>query len=435
MSSACGGSSVADFDKVFPQDRVNRIDIRIDPDKWDKMTNEMASIYGPFGAGKGLDDDIFWKNYWPEINWPENDPIWVPCTIIFDGNTWDRVGIRFKGSETMIMGWWMGNLKLPFKLDFGKFKEIHREAQGQRFYGFEKISFATNIFDPILLRAKIAADLFREEGVPSPHTSFYQVFMDIGEGLAYCGLYTAAEVPDRPMFITQFRKDGGNLYRPLSSAPAVLRGEMKASESFPEKSGKLGVNYSDVNEAVAALNASKSDSAVWRKNLEKKIDVDRFLKWLAIDASLENWDVSGNYYLYSDPGEGGRLGLIPWDFDGFFPQYDIKGKIDNFFGASLTLDMAGVTENPLIAYLLDDPVYHEAYLVYVRHFRDRVLSKGALKTRFQALHNIIDPYVMGDDGELVGHTYTDKTSFKSGLKTLFDYIDNRILQISAFLGD
>jgi spore coat protein H len=433
--SGCGTSDPANYEKVFPQDRVNRIDITIAPDQWQRMTAEMETNYGPFGAGKGLEEDVFWEEVWPDRDLPDQDPIWVPCTVRFEDNTWNYVGIRFKGALTLFMSWWRGSYKIPFKLDFDQFEERYPETKNQRFYGFKKISFSNNMFDPILLRYKVAADLFREDGVPSPHTAFYRVFIDNGSGSIYFGLYSAAEVPGATMFIDQFGGEGGNLYKPYSDSPSVWREEGPASDLFPEKTGKSPVDYSDINEAVAVLNSDRSDAQAWRENLERELDAYSFLQWLAIDAVLENWDVSGNYYVYSDPGEGGRLNWIPWDFDSFFAQHDISEHIDDFFGAPLTLDMTGVTENPLIRYLLDDPLYNSAYIEAIRHFRDNAFSKEPLKARFQALHDLIAPYVIGPEGELADYTYTDESSFESGLDDLFDYIDNRHFQIATFLGD
>lgn len=45
-----GKSSDPDYEIVFPQDRVNRIDIIIDPSDWQIMFDDMTELCGEFGA-------------------------------------------------------------------------------------------------------------------------------------------------------------------------------------------------------------------------------------------------------------------------------------------------------------------------------------------------------------------------------------------------
>ena len=45
-----GTSGEPDYDTVFPQDDVNRIDIIIEPDDWQVMLDDMTALYGDFGS-------------------------------------------------------------------------------------------------------------------------------------------------------------------------------------------------------------------------------------------------------------------------------------------------------------------------------------------------------------------------------------------------
>ena len=431
---SCGSNPRPDFEAVFPQDKVNRIDIIISPENWQTMLDYMETYYGAFGAGSGQDEDDFWESFWPTIEWPDYDPPYVECTVIFEGQTYNHVGIRFKGSSTLLRAWWFGNYKIPFKLDFDEFEDEYPETQNQRFYGIKKLSFSTLISDKTCVRYKVAADLFREEGVPSPHTAFYRVFVDLGEGLVYYGLYTVAEYPQWSMFVTQFGDSGGHLYKPGSNEVEVWRQEIAADDSsFPEKTNTETVDRADVNAAVAALQASRTDAAAWRDNLEKMFDVYGFLKWMAVNNVIENWDVSGNHYLYGDPSENGRLKWIPWDFDAAFPEWDISSQTDDFLTAPLTIDMSLIEDNPLIRYVLDDEIYWAAYVDNIRNFVNGNFAPESLQARFQREHDLITPYVVGTEGELPGYTYPSATDFEDGLEDLFDYVDARYTEVSNFL--
>ncbi len=68
-------------------------------------------------------------------------------------------------------------------------QEEYTEIDDQRFYGFKQLSLSSNYSDNSFLREKVAADIFRESGVPAAQTAFYQVYVDYGEGPIYFGLY------------------------------------------------------------------------------------------------------------------------------------------------------------------------------------------------------------------------------------------------------
>ena len=86
---------------------------------------------------------------------------------------------------------------------------------------------------------------------------------------------------------------------------------------FAKKTNENAADFSDVEAALAALHAPQDDPAAWRSALEDTFDVDVFLRWLAVNTLMVNWDSYGsiahNYYLYGDPSEGGQLHFISWD--------------------------------------------------------------------------------------------------------------------------
>ena len=116
------------------------------------------------------------------------NPVVVPCTLVFEDKTWWYVGIRFKGNSSLMSTWSSGIYKLPFRLDFDAFEEEHPEVDNQRFFGFKELSLASNWSDSTYLREKVTHDVFREAGVPAPHTAFYRLYIDYGEGPTYFGL-------------------------------------------------------------------------------------------------------------------------------------------------------------------------------------------------------------------------------------------------------
>ena len=88
---------------------------------------------------------------------------------------------------------------------------------------------------------------------------------------------------------------------------------------------------------IEALHAPQRTSApkLWRQELEKWLDVDLFLNWLAVTAALGNWDVYGttadNFFLYADPCNKNRFRWIPWDNSKVLASPIHVSIIDSFF--------------------------------------------------------------------------------------------------------
>jgi len=365
---------------------------------------------------------------------PDRDPIWVPCTVECGDITWWHVGIRFKGNSSLWHTWEEGSYKLPFKFDMDEFEDRYPEIDDQRFYGFKRLAFANNARDSSYLHEKVAGDLSREGGVPTSDRAFCRVFFDVGDGPTYFGLYTMVEVPDRPMFNAQFGDDGGNLYKP-DSAPATWQNGLPIDESsFSKKTNEEAADWSDIEAAIAALHASRSDPAAWRSGLEELFNVDGFLRWLAVNTVIENWDSYGNiwhnYYVYGDPADNnGRLHWIPWDLNESFSENDgVKPP--------LPLDMATVDQEwPLIRFLMDDPVYQEIYWDHVREFAQGAFDRNKIRQQLQSEHDLIAPYVTGAEGETAPYTLLrDPQSFETSLDQLFDHVDSRHQTVQEALG-
>ena len=202
----------------------------------------------------------------------DQNPVWVEAEFSFDGESWEHIGIRFKGNSSLKSTWGSGSLKLPFKLDFDQYEDEYPETEDQRFYGFKQLSLASNYRDDSVLREKIAADLFREAGVPSAQTAYYAVNIDYGEGPVYFGLYTAVEVIDDTLIETQFSDDSGNVYKPEGSGATFAAGSFTES-SFDKETNQDEDDYSDILALFDALHDKTrlSDPESWREESGSRI--------------------------------------------------------------------------------------------------------------------------------------------------------------------
>lgn len=428
------GNVTPDYTTVFPQSSVNQIDITIGTDKWNAIRTNMKALYGyDFGARAGAGGGF-----------PNSESEYVDVTLKFNNKTWKNVGFRLKGNSSLSQAWGQGNYKLPFRLNFDKFEDTYPGIKNQHFYGFEELTFSPGIKDQSLIREKVAADIFRLAGVPAAQTAFYRVNIDFGAGLKYCGVYTGVEVPEDNMVKSQFGEEKGNIYKPESKLASFVQSE------FEKKNNEETPDYSDVQAFVTALNSSlrTSNPAQWRSNLEQTFNVDHYLKYLAVNNAIVNWDVYGsmahNYYLYNHTGK--KLTWIPWDHnEALTGSPGISGSTSTGGGGgpgmggggqnALSLSMNEVSSSwPLLRYVADDATYMEKYKSYLKSFKDNVFTESAMNALFDKYHNLISPYVIGANGEQANYTHlTNSASFTSALASLKTHVSARRTLISTYV--
>ena len=374
---------------------------------------------GPGGGGFGGGDMT-----------PEN-PMWVPATIEFEGNTWTNVGVRYKGNSSLTSGWRGGTLKLPLKLDFDEFEDEYPEVDDQRFYGFKQLSLANGFSDSSFLRDAATFAILEEAGLPAAETAFYQVVLDYGEGPVTLGLYTMIEVVDDTIVDRYFGSDDGNIYEGDGSAASFAASTYdQIEQSFEKENNEDEADWSDIEALFDVLHDDQrtSDPALWRAGLESIFDVDSFLEWLAINTVIENWDsygsMSHNYYLYHD-SDSGQLHWISWDHNEAMSTGMAGGGRRGPGGRSVSLDKADIDDNwPLIRYLLDDPIYYARYLDYLAETVAGPFDADHMAETYQAMADLIGPYAIADVGE---------AEFDAAVQQLIDHAYKRADAVQEFL--
>jgi spore coat protein H len=372
---------------------------------------------GRGAAANGADDvDIF-----------PNTPVYVPADVRFDGQLFRRVGFRLKGNSSLSNAWRAGVDKLPFRLNFDELEQRYPDIRDQTFFGFPNLSFTSNGTDISFLKHRVVTDLFREAGVPAAHTAYVRVFMTRGPASFYMGLYTMTEVPGQPMLDRLFGSDAGNLYKPVGAGG---RWTQFFELSFPKKTNAEDEDWTDIQQAIAVLNSPRSDAAVWRARLEARFDVNGFLRWLALNTLVGNFDAYGglsahNYYLYGSPRHRDRLFWMAWDHD-LALSGNTLGNVGNT-GAGLDLFLDRTAANwPLIRFLLDDAVNRSAYRGHVIELLKTVFEPSKVIARMRAENALIAPYVTGPEGEEPSHTFlTNPRELATSLNSLEAYVTTR----------
>lgn len=436
--STHGYSATPNYDVVFKQDEVQRLDFVIEPDYWAAMQENIESIYGgstgggpggggPGGGGPGGGGP-------GGTTFSDETPMYIPAQMYYNGKQWYDVGLRYKGNSSLMNAYTNGNGKLPLRIEMNHFENENPNINGQTFYGFKQLSLSSNFKDNSYLHEKVAADVFRDFGVSAPRTAFYRIFVDYGDGPIYFGLYTMIEVVfDSPMLNRTFGNSTGNCYKPDSDG-AYLNDPTALSETFTPLKAGTNYGYSDIKEFIEAIISDTriSDPAQWRSNLEQKIDMDLYLKYLAANTTLQNWDTYGrmshNYYLYNNPNSG-KFVWIPWDNnEAFATSGGPSGPLEFDFSslASTPTGPQGDVAWPMIEYIYDDPVYKAQYDQYIDAFIYSSYDVANLSATFNYYHDLIAPYVTGAEGEIAGYTnLTSASDFDNSVSTLITAITNR----------
>ena len=370
-----------DYSIVFKQNEVLRFDIKISSTNWAKMQADLAANISKKSPGMvgGTTADY--------------QPIWVPCSFKFDNKEWYNVGVRYKGNSSLRSVFQSNGNKFSFKLDFDEFEDDYPALKNQRFYGFKQLNLNNNFKDFSFMHENMASGLFRDFGLVCAHTAFCVVYIDKGAGPQYYGVYSLVEEVDDTVLDDQFADGSGNLYKPEGTGASFANGTYNTADMFL-KTNTDSANYFDVKALYDILNSSErtTNTEAWKTTLESVLNVDGFLKWLAANTTIQNWDTYGvsthNYYLYNNP-EDGLLTWIPWDNNEAFQKAKDR--------ALLSLSLNEVKNDwPLIRYIIDQPEYVSIYKAYLKQFVDDVFIPSRMISKYDACYELIKEYVYAE---------------------------------------
>lgn len=409
-----------DYEVVFPDNEVLRIDITISSDNWEAMQDDLKDLLGSNWGGGGPGGG--------GLSSFSSDPIWVECTVEFNDLEWNHVGIRYKGNSSLQSTYSSGNEKLPFKLDFDEFEDDYSGITDQRFYGFKQLSLKNNYNDKGLMREKVAADLFREFGIPCARTSFCALYIDNGSGPEYYGLYTIVEEPDDTVLSSQFNDGSGNLYKPDGDAATFANGQYDEDEM--ELKTNLDVaDYSDVEALYEIINSADrtNNTESWKAALEGVFNVNHFLKYLAANNTIQNWDTYGimthNYYLYNNPDEG-LLTWMPWDNNEAFQNGNNGGAV--------SLSMSEVNSQwPLISYIIAQEEYKAIYEEYLEAFITDVFTTEKMVSLYDKYYYLLRDYAYDERNGCTFINYDN--AFDDAVSSLKSHASSRVNAVASYL--
>lgn len=298
---------------------------------------------------------------------------WVHGEISAEGKTYKNVGIRYKGNATYMAS--ARNLKRSLKIDLGHFTE------DQRFHGLKMLNLHAGVMDETKSREALSYALFRNAGVAAPRTAFAQVTLTVPGKYdkEFLGLYILVEQVDKA-FLKDCFKDG----KGLLLKPERLRG----IEYLGEDWSKYKSQYQPRNEPTKKEGrrlveftwlVAKADDDRFRKEIGSYLDVDAFLRYMAVNAMLVNLDsffmLGHNYYIYLNP-DSNKFVFIPWDLDLSLANFPMGGTPEQQMDLSLTHPFPG--ENKLIDRLFAMKEMSEKYQQILKEVSATCFTKERL---------------------------------------------------------
>jgi hypothetical protein len=313
------------------------------------------------------------------------------CTLVEDGQSVARVGVKLKGAA--------GSYR-DFDDRPGLTLKLDKYDKGGRWHGMQKLHLNNAVQDETYLSEWLGSRLFQAAGYPAPLAGHVRLWIDDRD----LGLYVLREGFDEPFLRRACGTAAGTLYDGgfLEDVDGALEID-------------IGEDPDDRAELVAlAAACHEPDPAVRRAAVEARLDIDRFLAFMALERICGHWDgysLNRNNYRLWFPAAGRGI---------FLPH-----GMDQLFGDP----EAGVFDHasPLVAAaVMQDDRWRDRYreklgdLVRVVRPVDRWLGE------VDACHDRIQAILADVDTEAAAAHRDRVAEFKERLVQRFDALDRLV---------
>ncbi len=427
-------TNIESFNRLFNDDVMKTLTIEITEESFEALNDVMYDYHQQFGN--------FRTDIYARANLIYEDHL---GTVFIED-----IGFRTRGNTSRVAlmnqdgSLNLSHFKISFKEDFEL--ESLKPLKHRTVFELEEIDMKYNRnHDSTYLTEKFSLDLMREIGVHAAHATLARVFVRIGSANYFYGIYTLFEPIDKNFIQRRYNKqedrDEGDLYKVLwqQFGPATLENNYESRAigikdesinyrpSYDLKTNKKSSDHSDLKTFIHNIN-TLSNSA-FETYIKMNFDVDRFLKYLAVNVVLGNPDdyraMGNNYFLYHEPISN-MWTLIPYDYDhGMGQGWDGSPVFSNWtVGANI------YTWGNLNSYLVGREVKHP--------LSDRILQIPAYLAQYEAYLDLLvqDNHLFHEDRftELFNTQkalYDESTmmnmyeSIPFGLRNVVSYIQNK----------
>lgn len=379
FGNAAAGDA-APGERVFGVARVVQFRLTMSEQQFAALAPSGGAPLGPPGAGppRKQPEGTHRNTFGVDLPWARGD-------LTFEGETFQDVGLRYKGNYTFMAT--ARSLKKSMKLD------LNRHVEGQNLDGQTMLNFHCGVSDPSRAREALSYAFFRDAGVPAPRTSFAEVTLTVPGKYdqELVGVYTLVEQVNKRFLKRHFKEGTGMLLKPegLQGGLAHFGTTWKAYEDRYHPQDKPTDEQKQRLFEFTELISSGTD-AVFSEKIGSYLDIEAFLKFIAANALLSNLDsylgYGHNYYLYLVP-ETNKFVFIPWDLDLSLATWPAVGTPEQLVELSINHPHAG--RNKLIDRLFAIREHKEQYLAIIQELAATSFTRQRLLASLEEIERAL----------------------------------------------
>jgi hypothetical protein len=378
------GAAASPGDRIFRTDALHRIHVTMSAAEWAVLQTSTPRGGTAGGARAGSDyRDASGRLIHIGSGFGGYFP-WATADVRIDSGGPPLVvtsaGVRYKGNLSFQSTSAAAPLFANFKLKL----DLHGKTD--EWDGEKTFNLHAGVVDTSKMREAVAYTIFRDAGVPAPRTAFVELFFTVPGLYANtpAGLFTLIEDVNKTFLERVLPPGHGLLMKPEGLRGGIQSlGDVWSSYVAAYRPDRDATPAEAQRVMAFARLVSQPDVQTFRREIGSFLDVDLFLRYLAVNAFIVNADSylrgSHNFYLYLDPADG-RFRFLPWDQDlsmGTRPGRDV---ID------MMRPLAG--DQPLIYWLLEDPVVAARYRAIVQELSETAFAAPRLVRLVDALSAI-----------------------------------------------
>ena len=374
---------------------------------------------------------VFDESVIPDIHITISQEEWDRLLKLYDGdkNTQEYVICHttyIKGRENINLDYTglrlKGNTSRRRPQEGNRFHHIHFGLNFHYYHkdpehtvkGIRKVDLKWFKDDPAYVRELYCYDLFRREGVWTAINDVYcRLWLKIGDSEEkYYGVYEMMEHIDKNYLRArkkEFGSKSGNLWKVRGGNLKDVNGWMGADDNKTTYSYELKTN-TEAGFFAAKLqlqnfinNLTHLSGSAFDEWISSHMDVDLFLKTLAVNVAVGMWDDywnnANNYYLYFNTTDtyDYKVWMIPYDYDNTLGT-TINCGVQSDAGRQNPLQW-GHQSYPLTNKILQNETWKKTYINYLKQLCNGNFSASASKQRIELWQSKINQFVSNDTGE------------------------------------
>lgn len=314
----------------------------------------------------------------------------VPATFRWRDVTIENVSVRFKGNSS-------SNPKQMHKRSF--LVKFDKTEADRRFFGLRQVSFDNGVQFGSLFSEPIITEILRDHGVPAQRCNYAKLYVN----KEYRGVYVNVERIDESFLKNHRLAEGGALFKVDEGGPGCnlqFLGDEPAPyrKTFDARTSTAKKEYTRLIVFIKLINGT--DSKDFAKTLEERLEVDDFLRTMAVMLfsgafdQLTGWNPH-NYFLLHD-AKRNRWRYLPWDLDvGFCETAFDKIRVLEDWNAAWPVPATG-PPSPLLERIVADKSLLERYRKEARTILNKSFEPDRLCKIIDAKYKLIKDDLKSD---------------------------------------